>query len=109
MKNYFKKMLADKQRYHQYKAEKQQLPSEYRQALDALEKYMYNFAGNNGFMEVLYQTLELFTESAANRVPVKQVIGNDPVIFANNLMAQYPDNLWFAKMQNNLRDKFNQI
>ncbi len=39
------------------------------------------------------------------KVPVKQLIGDDPVAFAENIMAQYPDELWLVKYRTRLREQ----
>lgn len=109
MKNYIKELIESKKRYKEYKNAKEQLPTDYAKAMDALEKYMFNFAKGDGFMEVIYQVLDLLVENSNDQVPLKQVIGEDPVAFADEIMAQYPDELWIVKMQNQLRKSYRSL
>ncbi|MDQ0183829.1 DUF1048 domain-containing protein [Cytobacillus sp. FSL W7-1323] len=103
MKNLFEKLIGSKKRYNDYKAEKEQLPQSYKDALHALEQYMWNFAKGENFMEVLENMLQLFKESSIEQLPLQDIMGNDPVEFANAIMAQYPEELWFIKSQEKLR------
>lgn len=113
MKNYIKDALkiviGDKERYNAYKKQKALLPATYKQAVDALEKYMWNFARGDGFMVVMEHLLHLFEESALDSLPVSSIIGDDPVAFATDLMNQYPEELWTTKSQEQLRKSFEGI
>lgn len=105
MANILKKLIGDKQRYHQFQRDVAALPQPYAATLQALEKYMWNFAKGEGFMDALEAILHLFQESAADQVPVTQVIGDDPVKFCDDIMAQYPNDLWLITYQNRLRQQ----
>lgn len=107
--DYTKEMFEGKKQYKEFKKQKAKLPSKYFQAFDALEKYMWNFAGGNDFQFVLDDLLQLFEESAYEGVPVKEIIGEDPVEFVTNFMAQYPEEQWLIKMQNKLRKEIEGI
>lgn len=97
------KLIGDKKAYKKFKAEVAQLPNEYQIAFNSLQKYMWNFGKSAGFQVVFDDLLHLFQESAMENIPLKDVIGEDPVQFADELMSQYPDELWIIKMQNKLR------
>lgn len=109
MENLLKKMVGDKKRYREFKAEVAALPTPYKETFEALEKYMWNFAKGDGFLQILEQILEIFQENAEQNVPVKNIIGNDPVKFCDEIMAQYPDALWLIKSQNKLREQVKEI
>jgi len=64
---------------------------------------MWNFAKGDGFLKVQQEMLEIFQENAEEQVPVKNIIGDDPVKFCNDIMSQYPDDLWLINSQNKLR------
>lgn len=103
MKNIVNTLIGDKKRYRQFKRDIAALPQPYGDTLLALEKYIWNFAASGSIMDALEGILQLFQESAAEGLPVAQVIGGDPVEFAESIMAQYPDELWMSKMQKKLR------
>lgn len=102
-------MIKEKKQYYAYKRRKEQLPANYKLAVDALETYMFNFAKGGGFQVVLDDMLQLFEESAIEQIPVADIIGSDPVDFATTLMAQYPEELWIIKIQNKLRKEIERI
>ncbi|WP_461225516.1 DUF1048 domain-containing protein [Lacticaseibacillus suihuaensis] len=99
------KIIRDKKRYRQFLKDANALPAPYAQTLLALQAYLWNFARSGDLIEPLEEMLRMFQESAAEQVPVAQIVGADPVEFAANLMAQYPDDLWLIKYQNRLREQ----
>lgn len=109
MNTILKKIIGDKKQYHAFKRAEKALPQPYRGTLEALEKYMMNFAKGDGFMAILEELLEMFQESAAQNIPVTNIIGSDPVAFCDEIMAQYPDELWLVTYQNRLRQKIKDI
>ncbi|WP_225047651.1 DUF1048 domain-containing protein [Lacticaseibacillus kribbianus] len=96
-------MVKDKKRYRQFLRDVKALPPAYAETLLALQAYLWNFARSGGIIVPLEEMLRMFQESAAEQVPVAQLVGGDPVAFADNIMAQYPDELWLIKYQNRLR------
>ncbi|MCH5462750.1 DUF1048 domain-containing protein [Lactobacillus sp. LC28-10] len=105
MANLWNNIVGDKKRYKQFKADVQALPEAYAQTLTALQTYIWNFAKSGAMMDVLEEILHMFQESAAENVPVQQVIGDDPVEFAENIMTQYPEELWLIKYRTRLRQQ----
>ena len=103
------KLIGDKKAYKEFKTEVAKLPQDYQVAFNSLQKYMWNFGKGEGFQIVFDDLLHLFQESAMENIPLKDVIGEDPVEFADELMAQYPDELWIIKMQNKLRAEFKNL
>jgi len=109
MADLLKKILGDKKRYRAFKNNVAALPQPYAETMDALQKYMWNFAKGDGFMDALEEILHIFQENAAENVPVKNIIGDDPVKFCDDIMAQYPDDLWLITYQNKLRKQIKEI
>lgn len=105
IKNSIHNMLADKKRYKQFLKDTQALPVPYAETVNALTKYIWNFAGSGAAMEVLEEVLHIFQESSVENVSVRQIVGEDPVEFAENIMSQYPEQLWLIKYRNRLRQK----
>lgn len=98
-------LITDKKRYKQFQKDTVLLPPAYAQTLQALEKYIWNFAKSGHIMVALEEMLHMFQESAAEQVPVQNVVGADPVEFAENIMANYPDDLWLIKYRQQLRQR----
>ena len=103
--------LEDKKRWRQYKARKEQLPGSYHTAIDALERY-FMYAGAIVKGDVLMQMLEdladLIEQAAANATPVRDVVGDDPVEFAETFIRNYSGGQWIQKERQRLTDSINQ-
>lgn len=109
IKNGIQSMIKDKKRYKQFTKDVQALPTSYATTVNALTKYIWNFAGSGAMMDVLEEVLHIFQESAAENVPVRQIVGEYPVEFAENIMAEYPNELWLIKYRNQLRQKISEV
>ena len=84
--------IEQKRRWRQYKARKEQLPASYHTAIDALERYT-SYLGHGtaeGGLTMLEDLADLFEQGAANRTPVRQIVGIDPVEFADAFLRNYP-------------------
>lgn len=99
--------LDQKKQWRQYKRRKEELPSSHRTALDGVERYLL-YAGGISKGEVLMAMLEdlidLFEQSAASGTPVREVVGEDPVEFAEAFLANYSEGQWMAKERDRLTE-----
>ena len=97
--------LDQKKRYRQYRARKEQLPANYRTAIDALERYL-NYFGAITKGEILVSMLEdladLFEQSAASGTPIRAIVGDDPVEFAEAFLQNYSEGRWINKERKRL-------
>jgi len=96
--------VDQKRRYRQYKARTKQLPASYRAAIEALERYMQYFGPGtgDGVVSMLEDLADLFEESAANDTPIRAVVGEDPVEFAEAFLRNYPEGSWVRREQERL-------
>ena len=96
--------IAQKRRYRQYKARTKQLPANYQAAVDALEHYMYLFGPGtgDGVLSMLGDLVELFEQSATNETPIRDVVGEDPVEFAEAFLRNYPEGSWITRERTRL-------
>lgn len=97
--------LEDKKRYRRYKARTRQLPGGYRSAIEALDRYlMYRGLITKGdvLVSMLDDLIDLFEQSAANATPVRQIVGEDPVEFAEAFVRNYSDGQWINKERERL-------
>lgn len=99
------KMIDEKRRYRRYKARVEQLPPDYRTAVAALERYM-NYLGGLGdgasILAMLDDLADLFEQSAADGTPVRAVVGEDPVEFAEAFLRNYPAGRWIVRERERL-------
>ncbi|WP_030904271.1 DUF1048 domain-containing protein [Streptosporangium amethystogenes] len=96
--------LEDKRRYRQYKARTEQLPASYHTAIDALQRYMHYFGpgDSDSLLAMLDDLVDLFEQSAANGTPLREVVGEDPVEFAEAFLRNYPKGSWISRERNRL-------
>jgi DNA-binding ferritin-like protein (Dps family) len=97
--------IAQKRRYRQYKARREQLPANYRTAIVALERYTTYF-GPHGDTDILLSMLEdlvdLFEQSSANGTAIRAIVGEDPVEFAEAFLQNYPEGQWISRERERL-------
>ena len=99
------KMIAEKRRYWQYKARTKQLPANHRAAIEALERYLTYFGAitkGDILMSMLEDLADLFEQSAANGTPIRAVVGEDPVEFAEAFLQNYSEGQWINKERERL-------
>lgn len=104
--------LEHKKRYRQYKARKEQLPENYRAALEALDRYFMYFGGitkGETLVAMIEDLINLFEESAANGTPIRALVGEDPVEFAEAFLKNYEDGRWIDKERRRFVDAIDRI
>lgn len=92
-----RQMIDDKRRYRRYRARVKQLPGAHRTAIEALQRYLtYSGAITDGdTMMVMFEDLaELFEHSVADSTPVRAIVGDDPVEFADAFLRNYAEGQW---------------
>ena len=103
--------LEEKKRWRQYKARKEQLPSSYRTAIDGIERYLM-YAGSivkgDVFMRMLDDLADLIERAAADGTPIRDIVGDDPVEFADTFIQNYADGQWINKERKRLTDAIDQ-
>ncbi|MEV0586716.1 DUF1048 domain-containing protein [Nonomuraea sp. NPDC050310] len=110
LRHYLEKVtgpLEDKKRYRNYRARVQRLPAEYRAAVEALQRYMTQFGPTDdaeSLLQMLDDLVELFEQSAADRTPLRVVVGHDPAEFAEAFLNNYAGGGWVSRE----RDRLNQ-
>jgi DNA-binding ferritin-like protein (Dps family) len=94
--------LEQKKQYRQYKARIEALPEPYRTAAKAFERYlMYNGGITDGDAEMMITMLgdfaDLWERAAAGGTPVRTIVGEDPVEFADAFAEAYAGKRWIDK------------
>lgn len=101
----------EKKRWRQYKARKEQLPPGYRTAIDGLERYI-TYAGaiakGDVFLQMVEDLADLFEGAAADGTPVRGIVGEDPVDFAEDFLSNYADGQWINKERRRLKETIDQ-
>jgi DNA-binding ferritin-like protein (Dps family) len=94
--------LEQKKQYRQYKARIEALPEPYRTAAKAFERYlMYNGGITDGDADMMITMLgdfaDLWERAAADGTPVRTIVGDDPVEFADAFAEAYAGKRWIDK------------
>ena len=102
---FISRMIDEKRRWRRYKTRKEQLPGNYRTAIDALERYLTYFGAivkGDILMSMLEDLADLFEQTAANGTPIRAVVGEDPVEFAEEFVRNYSEGQWINKERERL-------
>jgi len=92
--------LEQKKQYKQYQARIDALPEPYAQAAKALQRYfMYQGGVVDGdtLLKMQGDFVELWEAAVADGTPVRDIVGDDPVEFAETFVAAYSGKQWIDK------------
>lgn len=104
--------LEQKRQYREYKARVQELPTQYRTAVEALERYLSYFGAitkGDVLVTMLNDLGELFEQAAADETSVRAIVGADPVEFVETFLANYSEGQWINKERTRLINTINGI
>ena len=94
--------LEEKRQYKQYKARIEALPEPYGTVAKALQRYFmyYGYGGvtdGNTAITMMGDFVELWERAAADGTPVRAIVGEDPVEFAETFAQAYTGKQWIDK------------
>ncbi|WP_313823780.1 DUF1048 domain-containing protein [Citricoccus sp.] len=96
---------GDKRRWKQYKARAKALPRGYREAQQALERYLTTYGAitqGGTFVTMLEDLVELLEQAAAEGTALREIVGEDPVAFAEDFLTNYAEDQWISKERSRL-------
>jgi DNA-binding ferritin-like protein (Dps family) len=93
------KLVGDKRRWREYKARTKALPPTYRAAADAVERYLLYIGASDGdSAATMFEDLaDLFEQAAADGTPIRGVVGENPVEFAEVFLQNYAKGGWMFR------------
>ena len=97
--------IEQKRHYRQYKARIAKLPASYRTAVAGLERYLNHLGGigdGASILSMLDDLADLFERAAADSTPIRELLGEDPVEFAEAFVRNYPAGQWIVREQKRL-------
>ncbi|GAA4399855.1 hypothetical protein GCM10023168_07830 [Fodinibacter luteus] len=97
--------IEQKRHYRRYKARIEKLPPSYRTAVAGMERYTYHLGGigdATSILTLLDDLADLFERAAADGTPVRDVVGSDPVEFAEAFLLNYPAGSWITRERDRL-------
>jgi len=92
--------LEQKKQYRQAKARMEALPEPYRIAAEAVNRYlMYNGGHTDGdtIVQMFLDHVDLWERAATDGTPVAEIVGDDPVEFAEAFAEAYGGKRWIDK------------
>jgi len=97
-------VIGDKRRWRQYKARTRQLPENYRTAVEAIQRYLMYFgpADGDSAASMFEDLADLFEQSAADRTPIREIVGQDPVDFVEAFLQNYSKGGWITRERERL-------
>ena len=96
----FAKMIRDKRRWRQYKARIAALPEPYGTVAKALQRYFMYYGGitdGDTIVTMFGDFADLWERAAADGTPVRAIVGEDPVEFAETFAQAYTGKQWIDK------------
>ncbi len=99
-------VIGPKREWRAYKRRVKALPAPYRAAVDAVETYLMYFGPETweSSSSLLGDVAELFERAAADGTPIRDIVGSDPVEFADALIRNYDKGGYVARQQRRLID-----
>ena len=92
--------LEQKKQYREYKERIEALPEPYGTAAKALQRYFIYYGGVTDGETALTMTgdfVELWERAAADGTPLREIVGEDPVEFAETFAQAYSGKQWIDK------------
>lgn len=92
--------LEEKRQYRQGMARIEALPAPYRDVVKALQRYLTYYAGivdGETLVTMNGDLVDLWERAAADGTPIRDIVGEDPVAFAEDFAAAYTGKRWMDK------------
>lgn len=82
------------------------MPTPYRDSVDAIARYLTYFAASDGdnWIQAFDDLAELFERAAADQTPIRDIVGDNPVDFAETFASNYGEAGWIGKEQRRLTE-----
>jgi len=98
--------LDQKKQYKQDMARIEALPEAYRSAAKALHRYFMSSGGildGDTLVTMIGDFADLWERAVTDGVPVRSIVGDDPVEFAETFLQAYSGKQWIDKERERLR------
>jgi DNA-binding ferritin-like protein (Dps family) len=89
--NLITRLVGNKRRWRQYRARVRELPPNYREAVEGIQRYLMYFGAADGDTanSLFEDVADLFERAAADGTPIREIVGDDPVEFVDALIRNY--------------------
>jgi len=92
--------LEQKKQYKQYRARIEALPEPYGTAAQAFHRYFMYYGGitdGDTLLTMFGDFADLWERAAADGTPLREIVGDDPVEFAETFAQAYAGKRWIDK------------
>ena len=92
--------LEQKKQYKEAKARIEALPEPYREAANAVNRYLMYYGGitdGDTIVQMFLDNADLWERAAIDGTPVSDIVGDDPVGFAEAYAQAYGGTQWIDK------------
>ncbi|MDP5227073.1 MULTISPECIES: DUF1048 domain-containing protein [Arthrobacter] len=97
--------LEQKKQYKQAKARLEALPESYRKAAEAFNRYFMYYGGvtdGDTIVRMFEDLADLWERAAVDGTPIGDIVGEDPVEFAETFAQAYGGKRWIDKERERL-------
>jgi DNA-binding ferritin-like protein (Dps family) len=104
--------LEQKKQYKRYKARIEALPEPYGTVAKALQRYFMYYGGvtdGDTAVKMTGDFADLWERAAADGTPVRAIVGEDPVEFAETYAESYGGRRWIDKERARLVQAFEEL
>lgn len=101
------KILREKAEYKASRQLLKAMPADYQFVYTEIEKYMFTIMMDESVMQVLMDILESFAVASAAGRPARSLIGEDPGLFCDNLIAKLQVKTWRDIQREHLHKNIN--
>ncbi|WP_432495768.1 DUF1048 domain-containing protein [Kineococcus auxinigenes] len=99
--------IGDKKRWREYEQRVEALPAGRRTAVEALQRYLLHrgaITKGDVLVDLHLELVGVFERASSDGTPVREVLGADPVQFADTLLSRYASGEWIEKGRRRLVD-----
>lgn len=112
LSTFFTKVIGEKKEYRQAKARLDALPDPYATAANALHRYLLYYGGvtdGDTIVQMFVDFTDLWERAAVDEVPLRAIVGDDPVEFAELFAQSYAGKHWIDKERTRLIKTFQEL
>jgi DNA-binding ferritin-like protein (Dps family) len=104
--------LEQKKQYKQAKTRQDELPKPYDEAAEAVNRYLLHTSGvtdGDVLVQMFVGIVDLFEQASVDGSPVSEILGDDPVAFAEDYARAYNGKSWVDKERTRLTETIDKI
>jgi DNA-binding ferritin-like protein (Dps family) len=104
--------LEQKKQYKQQQARVDALPEPYHAAAKAFQRYFMYYGGitdGDTLIQMGGDHVDLWERAAADQTPIREIVGDDPVEFAESFARAYTAKQWIDKERTRLTKAIDDI